>query len=191
LATLPDYFKENPMSQYRNIALALACTSLLGLGAANALAEGAPAMTGDLKGAEGKTLGSIKMTEAPSGVLIHIEAQGLPAGWHGAHLHEKGDCSDAKFANAGAHIHHGDKVVHGLLNPDANDAGDLPNVFVAKDGSLNVELYSTLSSLKGGHHRAKLADADGFAIVIHASPDDYTSQPIGGAGARIACAAFK
>lgn len=179
------------MPHYRKISFALACAAVLGLGAAGACAEGAKAMTGDLKSADGKVLGLIKVTEAPSGVLIHIEAQGLPAGWHGAHLHEKGDCSDAKFANAGGHIHHGDKVVHGLLNPDANDAGDLTNVFVANDGSLNVELYSTLSSLKGGHHRAKLADADGFAVVIHASPDDYTSQPIGGAGARIACAAFK
>lgn len=179
------------MPHYRKISFALACAAVLGLGTAGAWAEGAKAMTGDLKSADGKALGSIKVTEAPNGVLIHIEAQGLPAGWHGAHLHEKGDCSDAKFANAGGHIHHGDKVVHGLLNPDANDAGDLTNVFVANDGSLNVELYSTLSSLKGGHHRAKLADADGFAVVIHASPDDYTSQPIGGAGARIACAAFK
>ena len=179
------------MPQYRKISLALACTTLLGLGAASAWAASDQAATGDLKSTDGKVLGSIKVTEAPNGVLIHIEAQGLPAGWHGAHLHEKGDCSDAKFANAGGHIHHGEKAVHGLLNPGANDAGDLPNVFVASDGSLNVELYSTLSSLKGGHHRAKLADADGFAIVIHASPDDYTSQPIGGAGARIACAAFK
>ncbi|MBI2253484.1 MAG: superoxide dismutase family protein [Proteobacteria bacterium] len=179
------------MSRHRKILLALACAAPLSFGAAHAWAAGAEAVTGDLKGADGKAAGSVKVTEAPNGVLIHIEAQGLPAGWHGAHLHEKGDCSDAKFANAGGHVHRGDKVVHGLLNPDANDAGDLPNVFVTSDGSLNVELYSTLSSLKGGHHRAKLADADGFAIVIHASPDDYTSQPIGGAGARIACAAFK
>jgi Cu-Zn family superoxide dismutase len=107
------------------------------------------------------------------------------------HFHEKGDCSDAKFANAGGHVHRGDKVVHGLLNAKANDAGDLPNVFVGADGALTVELYSTLSSLDGAKHHATLADADGFAVVIHAAADDYASQPIGGAGARIACAAFK
>jgi len=141
--------------------------------------------------AKTSAIGTVTVTDAPKGVLLRLEAKGLPAGWHGMHFHEKGDCSDAKFANSGGHVHMGAKAIHGLLNKDANDAGDLPNVFVAADGSLNVELYSTLSTLKGGHHQVKLADGDGFAIVVHASPDDYTSQPIGGAGARIACAAFK
>ena len=148
-------------------------------------------LSAELKSPDGTALGTVTVTGAPKGVLLRVEAKGLPAGWHGMHFHEKGDCSDAKFANSGGHVHQGDKAIHGLLNKDANDGGDLPNVFVTSDGSLNVELYSTLSSLKGGHHQVKLADADGFAIVLHAAPDDYTSQPIGGAGARIACAAFK
>jgi len=38
---------------------------------------------------------------------------------------------------------------------------------------------------------ARRLDADGSALWIHASPDDHTSQPIGGAGARVACAAIK
>lgn len=155
------------------------------------LADEPQHLTSELKNPDGTVLGTITVTAAPKGVLLRVEAKDLPAGWHGIHLHEKGDCGDAKFANAGGHVHQGDKAVHGLLNKDANDAGDLPNVFAASDGSLTVELYSTLSSLKGGHHQSKLADADGFAVVIHAAPDDYTSQPIGGAGARIACAAFK
>ena len=36
-----------------------------------------------------------------------------------------------------------------------------------------------------------LLDADGSAIVVHASPDDHKSQPIGGAGARVACGVVK
>ncbi len=32
-----------------------------------------------------------------------------------------------------------------------------------------------------------LFDGDGAAIVIHAGPDDYRSDPAGAAGARIAC----
>jgi len=130
----------------------------------------------------------VTVTPAPNGVLLRIEAKGLPPGWHGMHFHEKGDCGDSAFKNAGAHVHAKTPVVHGLLNAEANDAGDLPNLYVAADGTATVEVYSTLVSMKGEGGRAALLDADGSALVIHASPDDYKSQPIGGAGARIACA---
>ena len=146
-------------------------------------------VSSDLKNPAGEILGTVTVAPAPKGVLLRIEAKDLPGGWHGVHFHAKGDCGDAKFANAGGHVHQGEKSFHGLLNAAANDAGDLPNVFVGGDGSVTVELYSTLTSLDGKLPR--LNDADGFAVVIHANPDDYTSQPIGGAGARIACAAFK
>jgi len=53
---------------------------------------------------------------------------------------------------------------------------------VGADGVGNTEVYSTLVKL------ADLKDADGSAVVIHASPDDHMAQPIGGAGARVACA---
>ena len=169
---------------------ALICVSTVALSTI-AWAEGPKSLSSALKAADGSSLGTVTVTAAPKGVLLRVEAKGLPAGWHGMHFHEKGDCSDAKFANAGGHVHRGDKVVHGLLNAKANDAGDLPNVFVGADGVLTVELYSTLSSLDAAKHHATLADADGFAVVIHAAADDYASQPIGNAGARIACAAFK
>jgi Cu-Zn family superoxide dismutase len=82
-------------------------------------------------------------------------------------------------------------VVHGLLNPDGNDNGDLPNLFVAADGSATTELFSPLVSLNGAGGRPALLDADGSSIVVHASPDDYKTQPIGGAGARVACGVVK
>ena len=55
-----------------------------------------------------------------------------------------------------------------------------------RDGTVEVELYSQLVSLTEG--RANLLDADGSSLIIHENPDDHTSQPIGGAGGRIACA---
>ena len=85
----------------------------------------------------------------------------------------------------------GTTTIHGLLNPEANDSGDLPNVFAGADGSATAEAYSTLVSLKGAGGRPALLDADGSSIVVHASPDDHTTQPIGGAGARAACGVFK
>lgn len=141
----------------------------------------------DIKGADGKSIGTATLTQAPRGVLLKIEAKGLTPGWHGLHFHEKGDCGTPDFKSAGAHVHSTAEVVHGLLNPKGNDNGDLPNLYAAADGSAVTEVFSTLVSLKGEGRRPALLDADGSAIVIHASPDDHTSQPIGGAGARSAC----
>lgn len=151
-----------------------------------------PALAGtsDLKGVNGAMRGTITVTPAPKGVLLKIEARGLAPGWHGAHFHEKGDCSDPKFTSAGSHVHAANPVIHGLLNPRANDAGDLPNIYVGADGTATVELYSTLVMWNGGPAPA-LMDADGSAVVIHANADDHNSQPIGGAGDRVACAVIR
>ena len=156
-----------------------------------ASATTASAATAELKGADGKTLGTATLTDAPHGVLLRIEAKGLTPGWHGMHFHEKGDCGAPDFKSAGAHVHTTTSVVHGLLNADANDNGDLPNLFAAADGSATAELFSPLVSLNGAGGRPALLDADGSSIVVHASPDDYKTQPIGGAGARVACGVVK
>ena len=171
----------------RLTALALSA-GLLVASQASAAATGA---TAELKGADGKTIGTAVLTEAPHGVLVRIEAKGLTPGWHGLHFHEKGDCGAPDFKSAGAHVHTTTAVVHGLLNPDGNDNGDLPNLFAAADGSATAELFSPLVSLNGAGGRPALLDADGSSIVVHASPDDYKTQPIGGAGARVACGAVK
>lgn len=151
----------------------------------------APAMaqesrTAPLAGASG----SVTVTAAPKGVLVHVEASGLTPGWHAMHFHEKGDCGDAAFKLAGGHVHAATPVVHGLLNPAANDAGDLPNLFAGADGKAMADAFTTTVSLKAGATPG-LLDADGSALVIHAAPDDYKSQPIGGAGARVACAVIR
>jgi Cu-Zn family superoxide dismutase len=38
---------------------------------------------------------------------------------------------------------------------------------------------------------AGLLDADGSALVIHAKPDDYVTDPSGNSGARIGCAVIR
>jgi Cu-Zn family superoxide dismutase len=147
--------------------------------------------TTTLKDAKGAEIGTVTLTDAPKGVLLHIEASGLTPGWHGIHFHEKGDCSDAGFKLSGGHVHTMTPSVHGLLNPQASDQGDLTNIHAGADGKAIAEIFSPLVALHAGTDRANLLDADGSAIVIHASPDDYTTQPIGGAGARVACAVVK
>lgn len=174
-------------------SLAAAFPGAVGLsGAQAAETKAAPGATVSLIGPDGASRGSVALTASPrGGVVLRVEAQGLPAGWHGLHFHAKGDCSDPKFEKAGGHTHGGEKSVHGLLNASATDTGDLPNLYVGEDGTGMAEVYSGLVRLSGGTPAQNLLDADGSAVLIHANPDDHTSQPIGGAGPRIACGVIK
>ena len=152
----------------------------------------APGATAQMLGGTGAVLGTATFTEAPTGVLIHLEVSGLKPGWHGVHLHEKGDCTGPAFTTAGAHMNHADpKAAHGLFNPAGPDFGDLPNIYVAADGKAMAELFSTRVSVTGAGGRASLLDADGSALMVHENADDQTTQPIGGAGARVACGVVK
>lgn len=141
---------------------------------------------------QGKAIGTATLTEGPTGVLIHVALSGLAAGPKGIHIHSVGTCEDADkgFVASKGHLNPTGKK-HGLLNPEGPDAGDLPALFVHADGSAQAELFTPLASLKGAGERAAILDADGAALVIHESRDDHATQPIGGAGARIACAVVK
>ena len=155
-----------------------------------------PPRSVDVIGADGAAIGQATFTEAPHGVLIRLAfpAGALPPGWHGAHIHETGDCSDAAlgFHASRSHVGHQGRVQHGLMNPAGPEPGDLPNLFVAEGGALETELFSPWLSLGPlpREGRPSLLDEDGAALVIHAGADDHLTQPIGGAGARIACAAL-
>lgn len=153
-------------------------------------------------GAEGRAIGQAHFTDAPRGTLIRLEFQpgALPPGWHGLHLHARGDCSDfaAGFQASAGHLGMGARVQHGLLNPRGPEAGDLPNLYAPAGAAFAAEIFSPYTVLGAERvaatartpAREALLDADGTALMIHAGPDDQTSQPIGGAGARIACAAL-
>ena len=110
----------------------------------------------------------------------------MPPGWHGMHLHGKGVCTAPDFASAGAHINP-DHKSHGLLHAQGAEAGDLPSFFAGAGGVARSSVFTDLVSARGAGGRAALLDADGSSLVIHASPDDQSSQPTGGSGARIAC----
>ena len=138
---------------------------------------------------KGEPIGKIALRDGANALVIRLTIQpgGLPPGWHGIHFHAVGDCSDtAKFEKSKAHVNH-DQSKHGLLNADGPDEGDLPNIYANADGSVNAEVSSeTPMTGEGG-----LKDGDGSALIIHAGEDDHSTQPIGGAGARIACAVIK
>ena len=134
----------------------------------------------------GARIGSARFRQGPTGLLIRIEARGLTAGWHGIHLHSVGDCSDRAFQSASGHVNPVD-APHGLLNTAGPDAGDLPNIHADAQGRVNAEVFTTAARIAPTGPGAMLWDEDGAAIVIHAGEDDHRSQPIGGAGDRVAC----
>ena len=141
-----------------------------------------------IKNAKGDAIGTLTIRDGANALVLRVAIQpgGLPPGWHGMHFHAVGDCSDAKFQNSKAHVNH-DQSKHGLLNPEGPDEGDLPNLYAAQDGSAQAEVSSeTPLNGEGG-----LKDGDGSALIIHANPDDHTSQPIGAAGDRVACGVIK
>lgn len=150
------------------------------------------APTGDfgeatLINAAGANIGRAVLTQGPTGLLIRIEAEGLTPGWHGVHIHATGQCA-APFTSAGGHINHDEpKAPHGLLNPGGPDDGDLPNIFADEAGRVRAEIFTTTARISRGGPGQWLWDADGSALVIHANADDQVSQPIGGAGDRVAC----
>ena len=136
-------------------------------------------------GADGALLGSVMVSEDPAGLVINVSAIAMPPGVHGIHLHEKGLCDGPRFESAGKHWNPGAKQ-HGRDNPAGAHAGDLANLTVAKDGTAKSSI--PVAGVKTASGAMMLADADGTALVIHAKPDDYKTDPSGDSGDRIACA---
>jgi Cu-Zn family superoxide dismutase len=138
----------------------------------------------EVKDAGGRTVATANLTQLGSAVRIVMEARGLPAGVKAVHIHEVGKCEAPSFNSAGGHFNPGGRQ-HGALNPQGSHAGDLPNLMVSADGTGRLETTTEQISLVTGP--TALSDADGSALVIHAVPDDFRTDPTGNSGARIAC----
>lgn len=170
----------------RHIALCLAALTALAVPAAAQDAAATAGATAEVMDLEGKSLGTLELMNMGSGVHITGELMGLPGGDHGIHIHATGDCDAAsKFETAGPHFNPTDHK-HGSENPEGPHAGDLPNLPVPPEGAgVIVDLMGEAVTLGDGDN--SLFDADGSAVVVHAGPDDYKSDPSGNSGDRIAC----
>lgn len=143
-----------------------------------------PGATAELKNREGQTIGRARLTATPNGVLVRVNLDKASAGEHAFHIHQTGKCEAPAFTSAGGHFNPGNKA-HGFMDAKGPHAGDLPNIHVGTGGSLAFEYLAHGVTL--GSDAKGLLDADGAAIVIHAKPDDYRTDPAGAAGDRIAC----
>ena len=152
----------------------------------------------DFIGPNGEAMGTVEFRDGLGGVVMRLDMSGLAPGWHGIHLHVVGDCSDgaAGFKASGGHINP-DNVEHGLLNPAGAHRADIPNILADEGGAVKTEIFRAGVHLSPSEEAAAvngpfpLIDDDGFAVVVHANPDDHLSQPIGDSGDRVACAAIK
>ena len=142
-----------------------------------------------LVSSDGASIGAVRVFQENTGVVLRIDAKGLPPGLHGVHLHAVGRCDAPKFTSAGAHWNPANKQ-HGHQNPNGFHAGDLGNLGVGADGNLVAGLYVPGARLRtdGLGDGPVLLDADGAALVFHAKADDEKTDPSGNSGDRIACA---
>jgi Cu-Zn family superoxide dismutase len=133
---------------------------------------------------QGNTVtGSVALNSSPEGVRITGAIQGLkPNAEFGFHVHEKGDCSAPDGSSAGGHFNPA-QVQHGNPTSSSHHAGDMLNIKSNGEGVAQVDTTAAGTTLHGD----PTTDILGKAIVVHEGPDDYTTQPSGNSGKRVAC----
>jgi len=132
-----------------------------------------------------KVTGKATLTETADGVKVVLALEGLAPGDHGAHVHEKGDCSAPDATSAGGHFNPGGHP-HALPSGSPHHLGDLGNIVAGKDGKATIEVVALGANLKDSDPNSFL----GRSIIIHEKKDDG-GQPTGNAGGRVGCAEIK
>ena len=144
----------------------------------------------ELKSTQGQTAnGNLVLERAASGpgVRLHGTLAGLqPNGTHGFHIHENGDCSAPDGSSAGGHFNPDGKP-HGKPDQSEHHVGDIFSVTADANGVGQVDAVADRATLGDGG----VTDVLGKAVIVHAKPDDYTTQPTGDAGGRIACGVIR
>lgn len=127
----------------------------------------------------GQTVGTITASDSRYGLLLTPQLRGLTPGQHGFHVHENPSCADNGMA-AGGHLDPHKTGKH--LGPynNAGHLGDLPALFVNKDGTATQQVLAP---------RLRVSDLEGHSLMIHDGGDNYadTPQKLGGGGPRMVC----
>ncbi|GAB95985.1 Cu-Zn family superoxide dismutase [Kineosphaera limosa] len=158
---------------------------------------------GQLADAQGTQVGTVELSQTDKGVEVTVEAHGLQPGFHGLHVHAVGQC-EAPSANPADATDTGPFLSAGphLAGPGADHpahAGDLPPLLVNTDGTAYLQVVTERLTSE------LLFDADGSAVILHGSPDNFANIPTryaaggadeetrkaGDAGQRVACAVIE
>ncbi len=146
--------------------------------------SGGPAAVAALQPTKGSSVsGTVRFVQSGGQVAVTGEVRGLkPNAQHGFHVHEKGDCSSGDGMSTGGHFNPGGQP-HGQHAQGAHHAGDLVSLKADAAGTAKFSFTSKTVAVGQGTN-----DVVGRGLIVHRDPDDYTTQPTGNAGPRLACA---
>jgi Cu-Zn family superoxide dismutase len=132
------------------------------------------------------TSGEVSFSQKGDKVVVTGEVRGLkPNGEFGFHVHDKGDCASGDGMSAGGHFNPMGKM-HGAHHQAEHHVGDLPSLKADASGTARFSFESASLSVGSGS-----SDVIGRGLIVHRDPDDYTTQPTGNSGPRLACAVIK
>jgi Cu-Zn family superoxide dismutase len=133
---------------------------------------------------DSKVSGTLTMTQEPGGGVSVVGQVGNlePGSAHGFHVHDRGDCSAPDGSSAGEHFNPTSQE-HGNPAAGTHHVGDMVNIQANDSGTADVRITIPAATLHDGGPN----DLVGKGVIVHASPDDYTTQPSGNSGARLAC----
>ena len=141
-----------------------------------------------LKPTQGSSVaGMVSFRQEGDAVVVTAQISGLTPGAHGFHIHEKGDCTAPDATSAGGHFNPTSQPHGNAQGGGAHHLGDQTNLQADAGGTAQVNAHFSGVSFRTGTD----TDVIGKAIVVHAGADDYTSQPSGNAGGRIACGVIR
>ena len=154
------------------------------LAACQTVPDNAPRASASLQPTKGSTVkGTVTFVEVGGKVRVTATVSGLkPNGQYGFHIHEAGDCSSGDGMSAKGHFNPYGKP-HGHHGTAERHAGDMPNLQSDAGGNASLSAELDVITVQAGP-----ASIVGRGLIVHVQPDDYTSQPVGNAGARSACA---
>ena len=125
-------------------------------------------------------------TFVKQGNMVQVTAtiKGLTPGAHGFHIHEKGDCSSGDGISTGGHFNPSG-TEHGSPGAMKHHGGDLGNLVADANG--NAALSGTIAMPGVTFDKGGAGSISGRGLMIHSDPDDFTTQPTGNSGKRVAC----
>lgn len=135
---------------------------------------------------DSKVIGNAKFSDKNGVVTLTAEMSGLSPGIHAIHIHEKSDCSSADGSSAGGHWNPTFKK-HGKWGDSECHKGDIGNFTADENGNGSIT-FKTDEWCIGCKDATK--NIIGKGLIVHKAADDFTSQPVGNAGARQACSAI-